>query len=48
MDGFLSLIIACVSFAFFIFLVNRSVKLLIVTAIGVIVYVALRATGVLG
>jgi len=48
MDGLLSLIIVCVSFAFFICIVTRSVKPLILTAIGVIVYFALRANGVLG
>jgi len=48
MDGLLSLIIVCVSFALFICMIHRSVRLLMVTAAVVIVYMALRATGVVG
>ena len=48
MDGLLSLIVICVSFALFVCLVSRSVRPAIVTAFAIMGYFALRAIGVLG
>ena len=48
MDGLLTVIVACVAFAGFIFMISRSVKPLVVIAVAVIVYALLRVTGVIG
>lgn len=47
MDAFLALIIALVGFAFIIFLISRSVKLIMAIGVIVIVFVVLKELGVL-